>query len=260
MAGMLVAGLVAIAGFVFYVIKCANIDNNSLIITGETKTVKLPDCKIVQVFLKQDKSEKDRWIHMEGEGLILQPADSLTGSIVYSAGLDTYMTMQNSGDTLNIVWDFSTDKLDKEFLNRRWFGVNPSKVVLSIPSEVEDVTVKINGLTTIFKDFSRDSLSFNVRNTAIVENCCFSSLNAQAYNLQLKSGEIGNLYMNLDRVRKLESDVNNCRIETEHLEGSGEHYNQLQKGEARQVLWTPLTEKASLKLTLNQAANIEMGN
>lgn len=259
MAGMLLAGLVVIAGCIFYMsAHGTDVRNSPLNITGEMKTVKLPDCKIVQVSLKQDNSGEDKWITV-GEGeFIVQSADSLAGNITYADGMDKYMSVQNNGDTLNIVLNFSTDKLEQQFRNRRWFNVNTGKIMLSIPSTVEDIMVKVNGLTTVFKDISRDSLAFNINNSAIVENCRFKSLNAKADDLQLQSGEVQDLYLNLDHVSKWSVKVDSFKIDTEHLSGSGEHQNQLQKGECRQVLWTPLTDRASLNMKLNQTIRLEI--
>lgn len=258
MAGMLLAGLVVIAGCLFYMsAHGTDVRNDSLNITGEMKTMKLSDYKIVQVSLKQDKSGEDRWIAVDQGEFIVQPADSLAGNITYPDGLDKYMSVQNNGDTLNIVLNFSTDKLEEQFRNRQWFSVNTGKIMLSIPSTVEDVMVKVNELTTVFKDISRDSLAFNIKNSAIVENCRFRSLNAKAGDLSLQSGEVQDLYLNLDYVSRWSVKVDSFKIDTEHLSGSGKHHNQLQKGECRQVLWTPLTDGASLNIELNQAIRLK---
>ena len=259
MAGMLLAGLVVIAGCLFYMsAHGTDVRNNSLNITGEMKTVKLPDCKIVQVSLKQDKSVEGRWIAVDEGKFIVQPADSLAGNITYPDGLDKYMSVQNNGDTLNVVLNFSTDKLEEQFRNRQWFSVNTGQILLSVPSTVEGIILKVNGLTTVFKDFNRDSLAFDIYNSAIVENCRFKSLNAKADDLQLQSGEVQDLYLNLDHVLRWSVKVDSFQIDTEHLSGSREHHNQLQKGECRQVLWTPLTDGASLTMKLNQTTRLEM--
>jgi hypothetical protein len=114
-------------------------------------------------------------------------------------------------------------------------------------------------LKTTFKGFDRDTFSFNVQGAACVEDCRINSLSACAESLHFNSGEVHDLYLNLDDIRRWDVETDSFHIDTEHLTGSREHRNTLQKGECRQVLWTPQTEKASLTLNLPEAAKIEIG-
>lgn len=270
MAGMLLAGLIVIAGFVCYMFPLrTRVNPNIVEIGGEQKTVQLPQCKVIQISAvsSEAKEKKDGIVEIERSlsfrevPLSVQPADSSAqGSFSFAGDMEQFITMSPSGDTLRIFFDLPKEKLEHRFRDIQWLEVRSAEMMLKIPAGVQLVACNINDMTTTFKAFRRDTLSFDAAGTIVVEDCHFDALNAKGWSLKLNSGEVRDLYLDMDAVSKWETNVESFHVDTEHLSGSGEHFNFLQKGEARQVLWTPLTEKASLKLTLNQAAKVDVGN
>lgn len=256
-AGMLLAGLLAVVGTMLYMsINEANRGDYSLEIGGTLKTVQLPECKVVHFFMKVD--EADKWITFYNRELVVQPTDLSVGNFTYADGLDSYMSMMSNGDTLRVMLDFSNNKLDEKYRKMPWIEIIAANMKLGLPATVTNLSVKVAGLATLFTGFNRDSLSFQVQNTAKVKDSHFRSLTAKANYLELNSGEVKDLYLNLDFVSNWSVKTDSFHIDTEHLSGSHEYQNVLQKGECRQVLWEPLTENASLNLKLNQASRIEV--
>ena len=60
--------------------------------------------------------------------------------------------------------------------------------------------------------------------------------------------------MNLDGVWKWTFE--NTEVGTEYLSGSDRHSNNLQKGECKRVVWTPLTGDARLQVNVREKAAI----
>ena len=116
----------------------------------------------------------------------------------------------------------------------------------------------VEGMQTDFCGFCRDTLAFKVQELARVEDCRIVSLSAHAQNLRFHSGDVRNLHLDLDGIADWRVNKDSFHIDTEHLSGSGNRRNYLQKGECRRVLWTPKSKDASLDVVLRQAARIEM--
>lgn len=49
----------------------------------------------------------------------------------------------------------------------------------------------------------------------------------------------------------------NTEVGTEYLSGSNQHSNDLQKGECKRVVWTPLTEDARLQVNVRESGNYD---
>lgn len=267
LAGVLLAGLVAIGGIMFYVSTCGtNWEDSIMEIDGEQKTVQLPECKVVQLFMvpsatkevKKGLIEVERMISFEEVSLLVQPTDSIKGNFSFAQGMEQFMSLNSSGDTLRIVFDFPEMKLDAKFKELRWIKLRSKEMALNIPASVQLVACNVYNMKTTFKGFHQDSLSISTDGTAVVEDSHLASLNAKTRNLFLTSGEVRNLYLDLDYVSQWQVNAETFNIDTEHLSGSREHRNELQKDECRQVLWTPKSENASLNLKLNQATKVEI--
>lgn len=257
--GMLIAGFVVISGAIFYMSSLGTTWEDSFMeIGGEQKTVQLPECRVVQFSVNIDNGKSERSIVFQDVPLMVQPADGVAGNFTYAADMASHLLMQTSGDTLNIVFDFSGDKQNEEFKGVQWLKVRTAEMKLNIPETVQEVSAVVSGMETTFKGFRRDTLSFNINGTTTVEDCRIASLNAHAGDLNFFSGEVRDLYLDLDGIHNWNVATEFFRIDTEHLSGSYDHYNTLQKGECRQVLWTPKQKDATLNLKLVEATKIEI--
>ena len=269
MIGMLIAGVAMVCGLMFYAVdrNATTREGNFMEIGGERKIVQLPPCKVLKlvqppVAWKQKKEgviEEERICSFEGVPLKVTAGDSLQqGSFSYAGDMEAFMSMTSVGDTLIVTFDFPEDKLERHLQDDTWIGVRSEEMSLKLPASTQTVVVDVEGMATSFKGFSCDTLSFRVRNVAKVEDCRFTTLAAQARSLHFNSGEVRNLYLNLDEISDFSVNTDSFRIDTEHLSGSHRHRCFLQKNECRRVFWTPLKDDASLNIELRQAAEIEI--
>jgi hypothetical protein len=89
-----------------------------------------------------------------------------------------------------------------------------------------------------------------------LDSCRLGSCDIQGNGLDFhaKDSKIENFYLNLDGVWRWTFE--NTEVETEYLSGSNQHSNDLQKGECKRVVWTPLTEDARLQVNVREKAEI----
>lgn len=140
----------------------------------------------------------------------------------------------------------------------KWLRVRSEAIQMNIPQGVEEIISENYNMHTQFADLSRDSLAFKTQGTTIINDCQIKSLSAKAPTLHFQSGQVDSLYLNLDFITEWTVDTDSFHIDTEHLSGSYEPNYYLQKNECRQVLWTPLSEKAELQIKLKEKARINI--
>lgn len=257
MIGMLLAGFVVISGMMFYSISHGTTREDTYMeIGGEQKTVQLPECRVVQFVWTETENEKYLAINQFKFPLKVQSAD--VGSLSYANEMDKYMNLQSVGDTLRITFNFSNEKLEKKFQNKEWLNIRFAEMRLNLPVNVQQVLVGVKSMETTFSNFRCDTLSFQSSGVVRVENCQITVLTAQARTLNFDSGEVRDLYLNLDDINNWTVNTDSFHIDTEYLTGSMNHNCVLQKGECRQVLWTPKSDNASLDVKLEQAVKIEL--
>lgn len=255
--GMLLAVVVAMSGVFLYMSTLHTSREDSFYkIGGEMKTVQLPECKSVEFFM--NGAEGKHLVSFTELPLMVSPTDAATGSLTFAADLEKYMTLREADDVLWIEFQFPAEGLGSPYDKQNWLRIRSAAMQLSLPANVQRVGSDIIDFRGTFRGFRSDTLSIWMSNYAELEDCRINSLSASGRDLNLKSGEVRNLYLNLDVVDRWNVDTDSFHIDTEHLTGSGDHRCELQKGECRQVLWTPLTENASLNLDLKQAAKIEV--
>ena len=89
-----------------------------------------------------------------------------------------------------------------------------------------------------------------------LDSCRLRSLDIQGNGLSFhaKNSKIENFYLNLDGVWNWTFE--NTELGTEYLSGSNHHSNDLQKGECKRVVWTPLKKDARLQVNVREKAEI----
>ena len=94
------------------------------------------------------------------------------------------------------------------------------------------------------------------RYSVSLDSCQLRSLDIQGNvrEFHAKDSKIENFYLNLDGVWRW--TFANTEVGTEYLTGSSHHSNDLQKGECKRVVWTPLTEDACLQMNIEEKAEI----
>lgn len=256
MMGMLLAGLLAVAGTLFY-LSTVSVDatNRFVEIGGERKTVQLPACRVVHMMYADVR--KDAPIYDFSNLLLdIAPADTAAGSLSYRSGLDRFLTMETVADTLRLVFrqpDEQADVYDEPY---RWLSKQSGNMQMALPETVQEVVADYYAMPVIFKGFRRDSLSVNVgQGMAVLEDCQLNSLFAVGSSLHFKSGAVKNLHLDLDRVRNWQVDAWAFDIDTEYLTGTSPSCN-LAKGECRRLVWLPKTDSSILDIRLNEPAEI----
>lgn len=258
--GVLFAGLLAVGSITFYMVSHSRKSGNIVEITGEQKKIQLSDCKTIQFIIKKNQSNHRKHFYFANVPLIIEPADSLAGSLTYADGWEPHLKISSEADTLKVIFDFSEETLNGKYQNMRMVNLSSSALRLKLPQTIQNVYSDLPGVMTIFKGLQRDSFTFDISGITKVENCRFTSLNAQAYNLHLNSGEVRDLYLNLYNDSEWKVNTDSFKIDTEYLMGKRGHHCTLQKNECRQVIWKPLADDATLKLKISQPAKIELGD
>ena len=230
---------------------------------GEMKSVELPACSAVclswvkPVYDGTNPPELSKH-KFSFRGVDFEVTEAAPGaaspSLTLASGLEKFMTTSVDGDTLFIRFLIPDDMVPEEFEDDYWIKVRSERMTLAIPKRVGYVENKLEGLDTDFNALDRGTFSFYTYRDANVNDCKFASLYATSDlgRLNLNSGEVENLYLDLDDCRNWGVDET-FHIDTEHLTGSNRSTNHLQRGECRRVIWTPKTEDAVLELELHQA-------
>lgn len=258
--GMLFAGAILVIGTLTSIFSTGiTWEESFLDIKGERTSKQMPECRVVHLMSKVEaKDLEERYVSFDQTTLKIGPTDSLTGSLTYTSELNNYMEWKTAGDTLQIYFSFPTDKLAPQYQKMKWLRVRSEAIQMNIPQGVEEIISENYYMYTQFADLSRDSLAFKTQGTTIINDCQIKSLSAKAPTLHFQSGQVDNLYLNLDFITEWTVDTDSFHIDTEHLSGSYEPNCYLQKNECRQVLWTPLSEKAELNIKLKEKARINV--
>lgn len=260
--GMLFAGAILVIGTLASILSTGTTwEESCLDIKGERTSRQMPECRVVHLMWKVEAQDlEERHVSFEQTTLKIGPTDSLTGRLTYTSELNNYMEWKTAGDTLQIYFSFPTDKLAPQYQKLKWLRVRCEAIQMNIPQGVEEIISENYYMHTQFAGLSRDSLAFNINSqgATLINDCRIKSLSAKAPALFFQSGQVDNLYLNLDFIREWTVDTDSFHIDTEHLSGSYEPNCYLQKNECRQVLWTPLSEKAELNIKLKEKARINI--
>lgn len=266
--GVLLGGLALMSGIVFYLsLYTTEWEDSYLKIKGERQTVVLPSCKVMKLAQTSEKMVVNsrhgkvstcRFVSFGNVPLAVAPTDSLQGSLSFAGDMASFVSVASAGDTATVSFDFSEEKMEGRFRDIQWLRIQTEKIQLSVPAGVEMVWVDMEGLKAEFRNFRRDTFAIRVADQASVKDCRVASLSARGRNLRFNTGEVRDLYLDLDGISSWSVNVDSFRVDTEHLTGGRRHDNFLQKGECRRVIWTPKNEKASLDIQLSEATEIEI--
>lgn len=261
--GMLLAGLVVICGGIFYSSTLFFDGNDNFMdINGEQKTVQLPECKVVQLVTDRDIIVDDneikeiRMVAFSEIPLKVRQAQAENGTFTYASDMDKYMTMNTSGDTLRIVFNFSKEKLEKKFQDMAWLNVRSKEMEIALPDYTQSLIAALVAQKVNVEGFNCDSLSLMVRDYATINDCYFKALTVQDGSWLFNSGKADNLHLHLNGIRSWNVNASSFHVDTEYLYARGNQRCILEKGECRQVVWMPQSDGASLNIKLKQAARV----
>lgn len=151
--------------------------------------------------------------------------------------------------------DFSSKNISDKYHNRGFIYSTGFDVKLAVDS-LAGIITDTDGLKLNLKGIDTDSLFVRGRYNILLDSCQIHSLDIQWNRLEFRARNsiIENFYLNLDGVWKWTFE--NTEVGTEYLSGSDRHSNNLQKGECKRVVWTPLTGDARLQVNVREKAAI----
>ena len=234
---------------------------------GEERVRPLPACKVIRfqmdktLYKYDGKNDFHYYFTLNNAHLIVTPADTATGSFSYAADMEEFMSFKAHGDTLDVVFSFPPEELQKRMPEGKIvpsFILRTSPFSLRLPESVECLNGEMLYAVEL-QDLQRDSLAIDFSDspaTVFVQNSHFRALSALSRQLCLNSGSVDHLYLNLDELYSFEVKTDSFRIDTEYLSGSKDVDFQADPQECRRILWNPLSEKAKLNLKMKNPSEI----
>lgn len=266
--GVLLALLAGMsATIIYWGTHSGSVSDMTIRLEGEERMRPLPVCKVIRfqmdktLYKYDGKNDFHYYFTLNNAHLIVTPADTATGSFSYAADMEEFMSFKAHGDTLDVVFSFPPEELQKRMPEGKIvpsFILRTSPFSLRLPESVE----RLNGemlYAVELQDLQRDSLAIDFSDspaTVFVQNSRFRALSVLARQLDLVSGSVDHLYLNLDELYSFEVKTDSFRIDTEYLSGSRNADFQADPQECRRILWNPLSEKAKLNLKMKNPSEI----
>lgn len=253
--GLLVSGLIVIVATIIFIFMSGKpYQENGVFLGNEQMEMDLNGVHVIKVFTSQDGVSEAKRVFVSGEMKIESPASSRKEQISYPKG--EYLNVIQKNDTLLMKLDFSVNNMQKKYRDRDYLFATGFDVNLTVDSLVS-IFADVEGLKLNLKGLETDSLFVcGNRYNILLDSCQLRSFDIPGNGLEFhaKDSKIENFYLNLDGVWRWTFE--NTEVGTEYLSGSNRHSNDLQKGECKRVVWTPLTENARLQVNVREKAEI----
>ena len=266
--GVLLALLAGMsATIIYWGTHSGSVSDMTIRLEGEERMRPLPVCKVIRfqmdktLYKYDGKNDFHYYFTLNNAHLIVTPADTATGSFSYAADMEEFMSFKAHGDTLDVVFSFPPEELQKRMPEGKivpFFILRTSPFSLRLPESVECLNGEMLYAVEL-QDLQRDSLAIDFSDspaTVFVQNSRFRALSVLARQLDLVSGSVDHLYLNLDELYSFEVKTDSFRIDTEYLSGSKTVDCQVNPQECRRILWNPLSEKAKLNLKMKNPSEI----
>ena len=283
--GLLVSGLMVIVATIIFISMSGKPYREDVNFGGDEQvTMDLNGVHVVKVFVSQDGVPEERHVFVNGE-MKIESIFTSVGKEQISYPKGKYLNVIQKNDTLFMKLDFSSKNISDKYHNRGFIYSTGFDVKLAVDSlagiitdtdgnyTLEDVPTNAilqvsfmgylsqeitdtDGLKLNLKGIDTDSLFVRGRYNILLDSCQIHSLDIQGNRLEFRARNsiIENFYLNLDGVWKWTFE--NTEVGTEYLSGSDRHSNNLQKGECKRVVWTPLTGDARLQVNVREKAAI----
>ena len=266
--GVLLALLAGMsATIIYWGTHSGSVSDMTVRLEGEEQVRPLPACKVIRfqmdktLYKYDGREDFTYYLTLNNVHLIVTPADTATGSFSYAADMEEFMSFKAHGDTLDVVFSFPPEELQKRMPEGKIvpsFILRTSPFSLRLPESVECLNGEMLYAVEL-QDLQRDSLDIDFSDspaTVFVQNSRFRALSVLARQLDLVSGSVDHLYLNLDELYSFEVKTDSFRIDTEYLSGSRNADFQADPQECRRILWNPLSEKAKLNLKMKNPSEI----
>lgn len=267
--GILAAGLLADAGYMAY------ISQNNLRVEIPVKTpggpeteLPIPACKHIEL---TSEPAEEHWSLQESQnkpyhrfkGFInITESDADSGTLTLTAEMKKYVLTRLTPDSvLQICFRFPADSLDQAMKGKASQAViQLPAMCLRLPTGTQSIRNELSDVGLRLEGLRRDTLALSSHGNCILRQSKFGSLSIAGRETSsaffMNSGEVKDLYVDLDNVFYWKTTPDSFHIDTEWLTGSYKHDCQWAKGESREIRWIPKTDEARLTLTLEQKAEI----
>ena len=254
--GLLVSGLLVIVATIIFIFMSGRpYREDGILIGNEQVKMDLKGVHVIKVFINQDGALQPRRVFVNGEMKIESTfASSGKEQISYPKG--KYLNVTQKNDTLFMKIDINASNIPERLQHKDYIFAVGFDVNLAMDS-LNSIITDAEGLKLSLKDLGTDSLFVRGDHYNIsLDSCQLRSFDIQGNGLEFhaKNSKIENFYLNLDGVWRWTFE--NTAVGTEYLSGSDRHSNDLQKGECRRVVWTPLKKDASLEVNIKEKAEI----
>lgn len=266
--GVLLALLAGMsATIIYWGTHSGSVSDMTIRLEGEERMRPLPVCKVIRfqmdktLYKYDGKNDFHYYFTLNNAHLIVTPADTATGSFSYAADMEEFMSFKAHGDTLDVVFSFPPEELQKRMPEGKIvpsFILRTSPFSLRLPESVECLNGEMLYAVEL-QDLQRDSLAIDFSDspaTVFVQNSRFRALSALSRQLCLNSGSVDRLYLNLDGLYSFKVETDSFRIDTEYLSGSRNVDFQADPQECRRILWNPLSKNAKLNLKMKNPSEI----
>lgn len=253
--GLFISGLVLIVTVIVLIaIAGEKRVRGDISLEGERQTMNLEGVHVLKMFISQEGVPVTKRIITTGKMIITSPSGTEKNNVSYPQS--KYVKIAQKEDTLLIELDMSQSNVPEKLQQEDFVFLNGLDIRLAADS-LSAISTYAENMAVELKKMDMDSLLVSVFHQNVsLDSCKFRSFDISGYGLEFtaKDSEIEDFYLNLDGVRQWK--FNNSKIDTEYLTGSRRHSNDLQKGECRRVVWTPMNKDASLAVTLREKAEI----
>lgn len=266
--GVLLALLAGMsATIIYWGTHSGSVSDMTIRLEGEERMRPLPVCKVIRfqmdktLYKYDGKNDFHYYFTLNNAHLIVTPADTATGSFSYAADMEEFMSFKAHGDTLDVVFSFPPEELQKRMPEGKIvpsFILRTSPFSLRLPESVECLNGEMLYAVEL-QDLKRDSLAIDFSDspaTVFVQNSRFRALSVWARQLDLVSGSVDHLYLNLDELYSFEVKTDSFHIDTEYLSGSRNADFQADPQECRRILWNPLSKETKLNLKMKNPSEI----
>lgn len=255
--GLFIGGFALLFAGMVAIYLSGKVNTEDIVLGGKTVSKEFPPFKVLVLGESVPEDEHGSYYRVWEQDFRMEVQPSQDGKNVFSFPEDAekFLNIRHHGDTLEIMSSFHWEK--QEDRNNRNRDFYPGTWQLRVASDIEFIANDMLDQEMILKNFSQDSLTIDASAAVTINNSHFKAFRVQRNHrqLNLESGSIGNLYLDIDRMGHWYSNPEQFTIHTEYLTGN-EGSVELAKGECKQMYWQPKSEDGKLVVTLREKSRI----
>lgn len=253
MMGLVLAGLALTVGLVIHTVHTeAETGSPTLPMSEERKSIRLPECRVVRVMPADERT----WVIFDKHPLLVRPAEEAQGTFTYNAALEKYLTMEESGDTVDIVFNFPTNNQERATVLRATYA-EPESMTLTLPASVEALSSELCAQVIRLEQLRCDTLSVSAHKLAL-NDCHLQALHISKGWVDFESGSVERLHLDIDELNSWNVNTDSVSIGTEYLYATSNTSHTVEQDECRQIVWQPAEPEITLDIRLKRAARIEI--